>query len=39
MIKFVLTQMTHSYTQSRDKPNFFINITVKNNTWGSSNKF
>ena len=39
MPKFVLTQMTHSYAQPRDKSDTFIIITMKNITWGRSNKF
>ena len=39
MLKFVLTQMTHSYAQLRNKSNAFIIITIKNITWGRSNKF
>ena len=35
----VLTQMTHSYAQPRDKSNTFIIITIKNITLGRSNKF
>ena len=39
MLKFVLTQTTHSYAQRRDNCNSFIIITTKNITWGKSNKF
>ena len=39
MLKFVLTQITHSYAQPRDKSNTFIIITIKNITWRRSNKF
>ena len=39
MFEFVLTQMTHSYAQLREKSNTFIIITTKNITWGRSNKF
>ena len=39
MLEFVLTQITHSYAQPRDKSNTFIIITIKNITWGRSNKF
>ena len=36
MLKFVLTQMTHFYAQA---PDAFMIITIKNITWGRSNKF
>ena len=39
MTKFVLTQMTHSYAQLRDKTSTFVIIIIKNVTWGMSNKF
>ena len=39
MPKFVLTQMTHSYAQPRDKSDTFIIIAMKSITWGRSNKF
>ena len=39
MLKFVLTQMTHSYAQRRNNSNSFIIIATKNITWGRSNKF
>ena len=39
MSKFVLTQMTHSYTQPCNKSNTFMIITIKNIIWGRSNKF
>ena len=39
MAKSVLTQMIHSYMQPHDKSNTFIIITIKNITWGMSNKF
>ena len=39
MLKFVLTQMTHSYAQPRNNSNTFIIIKIKNITWGKSNKF
>ena len=32
-------QMTHSYAQLREKSSTFIIITIKNVTWGMSNKF
>ena len=31
--------MTHSYTQPCNKSNTFMTITIKNITWGRSNKF
>ena len=31
--------MTHSHAQPRDKSNTFTVITIKNITWGRSNKF
>ena len=39
MLKFVLTQMTHSYVQPRDKSNTFMTNTIKNITWVRYNKF
>ena len=39
MLEFVLTQMTHSYVQLRDKSNTFKIVTIKNITCGRSNKF
>ena len=39
MLKFVLTQITRSYAHPRNKSNTFIIITIKNITWGRSNKF
>ena len=39
MLKFVITQMVHFYSQPRDKSNTFIIITMKNIIWGRSNKF
>ena len=32
-------QMTHSYMQPCNKSNTFMTITIKNITWGRSNKF
>ena len=39
MLEFVLTQMTQTYAQPRDKSNTFIIMTIKNIAWGRSNKF
>ena len=39
MLKFVLTQMTHSYAKPQKLEDTFIVITIKNITWGRSNKF
>ena len=39
MLKFVLTQMSHSYAQPSDKSNTFMIITIKNIAWGRSNEF
>ena len=39
MLKLVFTQMTHSYAQPCNKSNTFIFTTIKNITWGKSNKF
>ena len=40
MLEFMLTQMTHSYKVQRNKSNTFTTIiTIKNITWGRSNKF
>ena len=39
MVEFVLTQMARTYAQPRDQSNTVIIITIKNITWGTSNKF
>ena len=35
----MLSQRNQAYTQSFDKSNTFMMITIKNITWGGSNKF